>query len=35
VFADAPPMTAEQIITGGLLTHVDEHAGSIRRTVGR
>lgn len=35
VFTDAPPMTAEQIITGALLDHVDEHAGSIRRAVGR
>jgi len=35
VFTDAPPMTAEQIITGALLNHVDEHAGSIRRAVGR
>jgi hypothetical protein len=27
-------MTAEQLITGGLLTHIDEHFGSIRKTVG-
>jgi len=33
VFADAPPMTAEQIIVGGMITHIDEHFGSIRKTV--
>jgi hypothetical protein len=31
---DAPPMTAEQLITRGLLSHIDEHFGSIRQTVG-
>ena len=30
----APPMTVEQIITGGLLNHVDDHFGSIRKTIG-
>jgi hypothetical protein len=35
VFTDLPPMTAEQIITNALLNHVDEHAGSIRKAVGR
>ena len=34
VFTDAPPMTAEQLITGGLLNHIDEHFASIRKTVG-
>ncbi len=34
VFTDAPPMTAEQLITRGLITHIDEHFGSIRKTVG-
>jgi DinB family protein len=34
VFTDAPPMTAEQVIAGGLITHIDEHFGSIRKTVG-
>lgn len=29
-----PPMTAEQVIAGGLLQHIDEHYGSIRETVG-
>jgi hypothetical protein len=34
VLADAPPMTVEELITGGLITHLDEHLGSIRKTVG-
>jgi len=34
VFTDAPPMTAEQLIMLGLLGHIDEHMGSIRKTVG-
>jgi hypothetical protein len=34
VFTDAPPMTAEQLITLGLVGHIDEHMGSIRKTVG-
>jgi hypothetical protein len=34
VFAEAPPMTAEQLIAGGLLNHIDEHFGSIRKAVG-
>lgn len=34
VFTDVPPMTAEQLIQLGLLNHVDEHVGSIRKTVG-
>ena len=29
-----PPMTAEQVIVNGLLVHIDEHFGSIRKTVG-
>jgi hypothetical protein len=33
VFADVPPMTAEQLIMRGLLSHIDEHMGSIRKTV--
>lgn len=35
VVTDAPAMTAEQIITDILLNHIDDHFGSIRRTVGR
>ena len=34
VFTDTPPMTAEQLINLGLLSHIDEHMGSIRTTVG-
>jgi Mycothiol maleylpyruvate isomerase N-terminal domain len=34
VFSDMPPLTAEQLIMGGLLGHIDEHMGSIRKTVG-
>ncbi len=34
VLRDAPPMTAEQLITRGLIAHLDEHFGSIRKTVG-
>ena len=34
VFMDAPPMTAEKLIASGLISHIDAHVGSIRRTVG-
>jgi hypothetical protein len=34
VFSDVPPMTAEQLIMLGLVSHIDEHMGSIRKTVG-
>ena len=34
VFSDAQPMTAEQLIVLGLLGHIDDHMGSIRKTVG-
>jgi hypothetical protein len=34
VFAGAPPMTAEQLIKSALLDHIDEHFGSIRKTLG-
>ena len=34
VFTDMPPMTAEQLIMLGLIGHIDEHMGSIRKTVG-
>jgi DinB superfamily len=33
VFTDAPPMTAEQVIGGGLISHIDGHFGSIRKAV--
>jgi hypothetical protein len=29
-----PPMSVEQIITGILINHVDEHISSIRTAVG-
>jgi hypothetical protein len=35
VFANAPAMTAEQLVTRGLVNHVDEHLASIRKTIGR
>ena len=35
VLTDVPPMTVEQLINGGLIDHVDEHFGSIRKTVGQ
>jgi hypothetical protein len=34
VFPDVPPMTAEQLITAGLISHIDAHVGSIRRAIG-
>ena len=35
VFSDAPPMTVEQLVQRGLVMHIDEHVGSIRKTVGK
>ena len=34
VFAGLPPMTAEDMAKRALLDHIDEHFGSIRKTVG-
>ena len=34
VFADAPPMTAEQLVQRALIGHIDDHFASIRKTVG-
>jgi len=34
VLADAPPMSAEELIRAALLAHIDQHFGSIRKTVG-
>lgn len=34
VLTGMPPMTAEQVITGILIDHIDDHFGSIRKTVG-
>jgi len=33
VLADAPPINVEGIVTGILIHHIDEHVGSIRKTV--
>ena len=35
VLTDAPPMSVEQIVTGGLILHLDDHFGSIRKTLGQ
>ena len=34
VLTGMPPMSAEQIVTRILINHIDEHFGSIRKTVG-
>ena len=34
VLAEAPPMSAEQIVAGILINHIDDHYGSIKKTVG-
>ena len=34
VLAGMPAMSAEQIVTGILINHIDDHFGSIRKTVG-
>jgi RNA-splicing ligase RtcB len=34
VFAGIPPMSAEQLVMRGLVYHIDEHFGSIRKTIG-
>jgi uncharacterized damage-inducible protein DinB len=34
VFAGVPPMTAEDMVKRALLDHIDEHFGSIRKTIG-
>lgn len=33
VFTGAPAMTAQQVIEGVLINHIDDHLGSIRKTV--
>ena len=35
VLTDLPQMSVEQLINTGLLGHLEEHFGSIRKTVGR
>jgi hypothetical protein len=34
VFTGMPPMSAEAMVNGALLGHIDEHFGSIRKTIG-
>jgi uncharacterized damage-inducible protein DinB len=34
VFAGMPPMSAEEMVKRALLGHIDEHFGSIRKTIG-
>ncbi|MGH7391698.1 MAG: DinB family protein [Candidatus Rokuibacteriota bacterium] len=34
VLTGMPPMSVEQIVTGILINHVDDHLGSIRKTLG-
>ena len=34
VFTGMAPMSAEEMIKGALLGHIDEHFGSIRKTIG-
>jgi uncharacterized damage-inducible protein DinB len=34
VLTGNPPMSAEQVVGGILINHIDEHLGSIRKTVG-
>jgi isocitrate dehydrogenase kinase/phosphatase len=34
VFTGAPPMTAEEMVSRALIGHMDEHFGSIRKTIG-
>ena len=35
VLAGMPAMSAEQIVSGILINHIDEHCGSIRKTLGQ
>ncbi len=34
VFTGVPPMSAEELVKRALLGHIDEHFGSIRKTIG-
>ncbi len=34
VFTGMPPMSAEEMVKRALLGHIDEHSGSIRKTIG-
>ena len=33
VFTGAPAMTAQQVVEGILINHIDDHLGSIRKTI--
>ena len=35
VLAGNPPMTVEQVVSAILINHIDDHYGSIRKTIGR
>jgi hypothetical protein len=35
IFQDAPAFTVEQLVTRALISHTDEHMGSIRKAVGK
>ncbi len=34
MFTGMPPMSAEEMVKRALLGHVDEHFGSIQKTIG-
>jgi hypothetical protein len=34
VLTGVPPMSVEQVVTGILINHIDDHYGSIKKTVG-
>ena len=34
VFAGVPAMSSEQLVMRALIDHIDEHVGSIRKTIG-
>jgi hypothetical protein len=34
VLTGMPPLSAEQVVTNILINHIDDHFGSIRKTVG-
>ena len=34
VLTGMPPMSAEQVVSGILINHIDDHFGSIRKTIG-
>ena len=34
ILTGMPPMTAEQVVTHILINHINDHYGSIRKTIG-